>query len=210
MPGATRPVPARPTGASSAGALDIQGQLGDGFPPGDQAAPVQVAGGATDWASVSAGHDHTCARKTDGRLFCWGADHLGQGGRRWSVGPRLRPVHPGRGVRGRYQLGVGERRTGPHVRPQDEQGGCSAGVTTGPVSWATAAPTTTRPSPSRSPAGSRPGPTSGPAETTRVPVGPAAGSSVGAMTPPASWATAVRSPRTRPPRSRWPEATPTG
>jgi len=59
---------------------DLHGQLGDGPPPGDQAAPVQVVGGATDWASVSAGRYHTCARKTDGRLFCWGADHSGQVG----------------------------------------------------------------------------------------------------------------------------------
>lgn len=59
---------------------DIFGQVGNGTPYVNQDAPVQVAGGGTDWASVSAGRDHTCARKTTGRLFCWGGDHSGQVG----------------------------------------------------------------------------------------------------------------------------------
>ncbi len=57
---------------------DSDGQVGDGGTNTDQQAPVQVAGGRTDWASVSAGHVHTCARTTGGRLFCWGADNYGQ------------------------------------------------------------------------------------------------------------------------------------
>ena len=59
---------------------DVFGQVGNGAPYVNQDTPVQVAGGDTDWASVSAGGDHTCARKTTGQLFCWGADHSGQVG----------------------------------------------------------------------------------------------------------------------------------
>lgn len=57
---------------------DANGQLGDGGTNTNQPAPVQVAGGATNWATVEAGNDHTCALKTTGRLFCWGADFGGQ------------------------------------------------------------------------------------------------------------------------------------
>lgn len=57
---------------------DSDGQVGDGGTNTDQQAPVRVAGGRTDWASVSAGYLHTCARTTSGRLFCWGSDNRGQ------------------------------------------------------------------------------------------------------------------------------------
>ncbi|MBL8777516.1 MAG: hypothetical protein JNK12_16355 [Acidimicrobiales bacterium] len=55
-------------------------QLGNGGSNTDAALPVQVQGGATDWASVSAGGNHTCALKTSGRLFCWGGNAYGQVG----------------------------------------------------------------------------------------------------------------------------------
>lgn len=57
---------------------DLYGQLGDGGAASFQTSPVQVAGRRTDWASVSAGQVHTCALRTDGRLFCWGRDIHGQ------------------------------------------------------------------------------------------------------------------------------------
>ena len=57
---------------------DVFGQLGDGGTNTDQPAPVQVAGGATNWTSVNTGGNHTCARKTTGRLYCWGDDGSGQ------------------------------------------------------------------------------------------------------------------------------------
>lgn len=57
---------------------DRHGQLGDGGTNTDQPTPVQVAGNRTDWATVAAGSYHTCARRTNGRLFCWGRDAAGQ------------------------------------------------------------------------------------------------------------------------------------
>ncbi|MBI2235192.1 MAG: hypothetical protein HYU57_09490, partial [Micavibrio aeruginosavorus] len=62
---------------------DTYGELGNGATTGDQASPVQESTAATDWASVSAGVDHTCAVKTNGTLYCWGEnfdDQLGTGG----------------------------------------------------------------------------------------------------------------------------------
>lgn len=60
--------------------FDGTSQLGDGGAHADQSTPVEVAGAATDWASVNAGELHTCARKTTGDLYCWGFDNNGQVG----------------------------------------------------------------------------------------------------------------------------------
>ena len=57
---------------------DTNGELGDGGANADQSTPTEVAGGVTTWAGVSAGGGHTCARRTSGRLFCWGSDSAGQ------------------------------------------------------------------------------------------------------------------------------------
>lgn len=56
---------------------DGSGELGDGFPEVSQPAPVQV-GVATTWAAVTTGAGHTCATKTNGRLYCWGWGDRGQ------------------------------------------------------------------------------------------------------------------------------------
>ena len=40
--------------------------------------PVLDETGQSDWQSVSAGADHTCAVKTDGTAFCWGSNQFGQ------------------------------------------------------------------------------------------------------------------------------------
>ena len=57
---------------------DAAGQLGTGAGSGDQTTPVEVSGGATNWTAVSAGPNHTCARRATGRLYCWGVDAAGQ------------------------------------------------------------------------------------------------------------------------------------
>jgi len=57
---------------------DIYGQLGNGAPNQDRFSPTLVAGGITDWASVSAGPYHTCGRRTSGRIYCWGNDEAGK------------------------------------------------------------------------------------------------------------------------------------
>jgi alpha-tubulin suppressor-like RCC1 family protein len=53
------------------------GQLGNGTTT-DSTIPVQESTHATDWATVSAGEDYTCAVKTTGTLWCWGYNALGQ------------------------------------------------------------------------------------------------------------------------------------
>jgi alpha-tubulin suppressor-like RCC1 family protein len=54
---------------------NTRGQLGDGKLLA-HSLPAQV-GPATDWRSVAAGFDHTCATKTDGTLYCWGNNDEG-------------------------------------------------------------------------------------------------------------------------------------
>lgn len=66
------------------------GEIGDGNTTGDggwspacRNVPVQVVALGTDVAEVAAGASHTCARKKDGTVWCWGldsADQLGDGG----------------------------------------------------------------------------------------------------------------------------------
>jgi alpha-tubulin suppressor-like RCC1 family protein len=71
---------------------DEFGELGDDAALADQATPVEVAGGATNWASVSAGAEHTCARRTTGRLFCWGSDADGRLGDDAAIADHATPV----------------------------------------------------------------------------------------------------------------------
>jgi alpha-tubulin suppressor-like RCC1 family protein len=60
---------------------NLEGQLGANSPIyGNNPIPKQESTAASDWANVSAGGSHTCAIKTNGTLFCWGAaskDQLG-------------------------------------------------------------------------------------------------------------------------------------
>jgi len=50
---------------------NVDGELGRGGAGGSIEGPEEVGDG--DWAEVRAGLRHACARKTDGRVFCWGA-----------------------------------------------------------------------------------------------------------------------------------------
>jgi alpha-tubulin suppressor-like RCC1 family protein len=66
--------------------LNTTGQLGDGTTT-DRASPVQVMAAPdvplVDVAEVVAGELHSCARKTDGTVWCWGDNmdgRLGSGG----------------------------------------------------------------------------------------------------------------------------------
>jgi alpha-tubulin suppressor-like RCC1 family protein len=65
----------------------------------DRPTPVLVAGGATPWGTVDAGGDFTCARRSSGRLYCWGSGFWGQLGDGSSGGAAMaftpRPVHGG-------------------------------------------------------------------------------------------------------------------
>ena len=67
---------------------DTYGQVGDGEPRGGfTTSPVEVAGDATDWGSVTLSNQHACATKTSGRLFCWGRGidwALGNPGQDWA------------------------------------------------------------------------------------------------------------------------------
>jgi alpha-tubulin suppressor-like RCC1 family protein len=71
---------------------DGNGQLGNGATTGDQDTPVQEVTAATDWAQVSKTFAHTCAVKTDGTLWCWGADTNGQLGNGATTGNQDTPV----------------------------------------------------------------------------------------------------------------------
>ncbi len=55
------------------------GQLGNGT-TSDSLSPVQVAALGSAAADIAAGTSHTCARKTDGTLWCWGSSAYGQVG----------------------------------------------------------------------------------------------------------------------------------
>jgi hypothetical protein len=53
------------------------GGLGDGTTT-ERHVPTQVAGGATDWRTVTVGMYASCATTTDSRAYCWGANADGQ------------------------------------------------------------------------------------------------------------------------------------
>jgi alpha-tubulin suppressor-like RCC1 family protein len=77
--GATHACGRRTNGRLYCWGSDFSGQLGDGPAGGTtRTAPVAVAGGITDWTATTAGDAHTCARRSTGRLYCWGSDGAGQ------------------------------------------------------------------------------------------------------------------------------------
>ena len=61
------------------------GQLGIGTTGDQRLTPAQVAGSRTDWVAVSTSVEHTCARRSSGRLFCWGNNNDGQVGNGFKI-----------------------------------------------------------------------------------------------------------------------------
>lgn len=53
------------------------GQLGDNTVL-NKSSPVQTVSGSNTWSEISCGNSHTLAVKTDGTLWSWGLNHLGQ------------------------------------------------------------------------------------------------------------------------------------
>jgi alpha-tubulin suppressor-like RCC1 family protein len=66
------------------------GGLGNGTTQ-DSHLPVQVAALGTSVADVATGEAHTCARKTDGTVWCWGGNFSGQVGN-GTITDQLTPV----------------------------------------------------------------------------------------------------------------------
>lgn len=64
---------------------DGSGQLGNGTTATSVSTPTQV-GTAASWASVGTGDFHTCASRTDGTVWCWGANNMGQLGNTTDIG----------------------------------------------------------------------------------------------------------------------------
>ncbi len=91
--------------------FDYSGQLGDGPNAADKPNPTPVAGGFTDWLSVTAGDVHTCGIRVGGRLYCWGGGDHGQLGLD-DIEPRDAPTPvPGPGGRTWLQVSAGMEHT---------------------------------------------------------------------------------------------------
>ena len=54
------------------------GGLGDGSSITPRSSPIQTVSGGTNWKQVSSGYSHTAAIKTDGTLWMWGYNIVGQ------------------------------------------------------------------------------------------------------------------------------------
>jgi hypothetical protein len=65
------------TGAGVCWGGNWEGQFGNGTPGYQNPNPENVAGGL-HFASLTTNYQHSCGVTTDGRAFCWGANHEGQ------------------------------------------------------------------------------------------------------------------------------------
>jgi len=57
---------------------NASGQLGDNTSVTLRSSPVQTVAFGSNWKQVFCGDNHTAAIKTDGTLWCWGANNIGQ------------------------------------------------------------------------------------------------------------------------------------
>ncbi len=57
---------------------DAWGQAGVGLPFRGNFTELTAVAGDRRWTMVRAGSRHTCARRVDARLFCWGSDGRGR------------------------------------------------------------------------------------------------------------------------------------
>jgi alpha-tubulin suppressor-like RCC1 family protein len=58
--------------------FNYSGQLGDNSTITSRSSPVSVIGGFTDWCQVSNSSQHTAAVRTNGTLWAWGYNNVGQ------------------------------------------------------------------------------------------------------------------------------------
>jgi alpha-tubulin suppressor-like RCC1 family protein len=56
---------------------NITGQLGDGTTT-ERDSPVAISPGVTTWTTIATGADFTCSTRSDGTVWCWGANTDGQ------------------------------------------------------------------------------------------------------------------------------------
>jgi alpha-tubulin suppressor-like RCC1 family protein len=68
----------RATGRLYCWGYDAEGQLGTTGPNANRTVPTLVSGSITNWVQVTAGGQHTCARRATRQLYCWGSDDNGQ------------------------------------------------------------------------------------------------------------------------------------
>jgi hypothetical protein len=68
------------------------GQLGTGTVGGNSTVPVQITALGSTVAKISGGDGHACALKTDGTIYCWGANSSGQLGDGFTTNTSL-PVY---------------------------------------------------------------------------------------------------------------------
>lgn len=75
--GAAHTCALRMTGAVLCWGRNTDGQLGDGT-TANRVAPTSIASLASNVVEIAAGGDHTCARRADHRVLCWGRNNAGQ------------------------------------------------------------------------------------------------------------------------------------
>lgn len=71
--------------------LNDEGQAGTDWADFGIGVPARLPG-PERWAEVSAGHDHSCGRTIEGRLWCWGDNLTGQLGAGAGLSRSYRPV----------------------------------------------------------------------------------------------------------------------